>query len=300
MEMATNILGMADMAVGFIPVVGDLLSAAIGITNMVMADEIAKKERELEEKRKENARLLDSWYAWKDNMESQVVLTLSTQEDPEIYKVMKANALDSFRNMTPDDPPTSREIRAYSKQIDDERNSIISTRKNITDQIAQNAEDITGVIADTLESQDEARTDLVNEGFEERKKVIDAFTTQLKDYIKKFMGEQSKLDEEDRKVEEQAEKVADMVEEKQEELEDEAEDIAELKGYSTCKTNAKSAEQLKAEALQDLEEKQDELEEAQAQGTVPLQGLGKRYKKYNKNSIANQVYLLNMKYIKSF
>jgi hypothetical protein len=78
MEMATQILGAAEMVVGFIPVVGDLLSAVMGITNMIMGDEIAKKERELEEKRKENERLLDSWYAWKDNMESQVVLTLST------------------------------------------------------------------------------------------------------------------------------------------------------------------------------------------------------------------------------
>jgi hypothetical protein len=299
MELATNILGAAEMVVGFIPVVGDLLSAVMGIANMVMGDEIKKKEKELEEKRKENERLLDSWYAWKDNMESQVVLTLSTQEDPEVYKVMKANALDSFRNMNPGDPPTSREIRAYSKQIDDERNNIITSRKNITDQIAQNAQDITGVIADTLESQDTARTDLVNEGFEERKKIIDAFTTQLKDYIKKFMDEQTKLDEEDRKVEEQANKVSEMVEDKEEELEDEAEDIAQLKGYSGCKANVKSNEELRDEAEEELEEQQRQLEEQQAQGTVPIQGLGKRYKN-KKNSIANQVYMLNMRFIKSF
>jgi len=299
MNMAMDILNAADMVVGFIPIVGDFLSAAIGITNMIMGDEVKKKEKELEEKKKENERLLDSWYAWKDNMESQVVLTLSTQEDPKVYDAMKKTALDSYRNMDPSNPPTSRQIRAYSKQIDDERNNIITSRKNITDQISQNAQDITGVIADTLESQDQARTDLVNEGFSERKKVIDAFTTQLKDYIKKFMDEQGKLDDEDKKVQEQADKVSEMVADKQAELDDEAEDISQLKGYSGCKANVKSNEEMQDDAEEELEEQQRQLEEDQAQGKVPKEGLGKRFKN-KKNSIANQVYMLNMRFINSF
>jgi hypothetical protein len=213
---------------------------------------------------------------------------------------MKEKAMNTFKTIQKDKAPTKREIAEFSKTLDAERDIFINARKAITDQLAQNAEEIVDVIADIIESQDDERTALMTEGSEERQKVIDEFTTKLKDYIKNFTEEQAKLDEEDERADEQAERVADKIEEKQEELEDDAEDIAGLKGYSACKTNAKTEEQLRAEALEELEDEQDELEEAQAQGTVPLQGLGKRYKKYNKNSIANQVYLINMRYINSF
>ena len=292
-------LGFAEMGVGLIPVVGDLLSAVMTIGGMMVADERAKKEKELEERMKENERRLESWYKWKDDMERQVIQTLSSQEDPNIFKEMKKTAIANYKATTKPSPSRGQ-IRTFSLEIDGEREVYINSRKVVTDQIAQNSEEIVDVIADVLQQQDEDRTALLDKGSDERMELIDAFTTRLKDYIKKFTEEQDKLDEEDRKVEEQAQKVADMVEEKQDELEDEAEDIAELKGYSECKTNAKSEEQLRAEALEELEDEQEDLEEAQAQGTVPLQGLGKRYKKYNKNSIANQVYLLNMKYINSF
>jgi hypothetical protein len=300
MEFATNILDMADMAVGAIPIVGDLFSAGIAIANLVMADEIRKKEAEKEARRIENERLLDSWYKWKDDMIDQLVTTLSGQEDPEIYKKMKEKAIETFRTIDKSNPPGRREVIAFSKTLDAERDVFINQRKAITDQMSQNSEEIVDVIADVLQQQDDERSTLIEEGNAERMKVIDGFTTQLKDYIKKFVEDQGKLDEEEKRADEQAEKVADKIEEKQEELEDDAEDIAGLKGYSACKTSAKSAEQLRAEALQELEDEQDDLEEAQAQGTAPKEGLGKRYKKYNKNSIANQIYLLNMKYIKSF
>lgn len=300
MNMASDILNFADNFVGFIPVVGDFLSAGITIANLVMADEIAKKEKEMEEKQKENERLLDSFYSWKNNMQEQVVLTLSTQENPEIFAKMKKSALDSFRTMDPQNPPTKREIAAYSKQIDDERNNIITGRQNITDQITQNSTDILGVIADTLEEQDNAKTALIEEGFKERKAVIDEYTTKLKDYIKKFIDEQKILDDEDKKAQEQENQINDIIEDKKDELNEEAKTISQLKGYSGCSSDVKSNEELRDEALQELKEKQKKQEEAVAQGTAPKEGLGKIYKKYNKNSIANQIYLLNSRFIKTF
>lgn len=300
MNMATDVLNVADSFVGFIPVVGDFLSAGISIANLVMADEIAKKQKEMEEKQKENERLLDSFYSWKNNMQEQVVLTLSTQENPEIFVKMKKSALDSFRTLDPENPPTKREIAAYSKQIDDERNNIITGRQNITDQITQNSTDILGVIADTLEEQDNAKTALIDEGFKERKAVIDEYTTKLKDYIKKFIDEQKTLAAEDKKAQEQENQINDIIEDKKDELNEEAKTISQLKGYSGCSGDVKSNEEMRDEALQELKEKQKKQEEALAQGTAPKEGLGKIYKKYNKNSIANQIYLLNSRFIKTF
>jgi len=297
MQLATDLLGFADNFAGYIPVVGDALSAGITIANMVMAGEIAKKEREIEEKQKENERVLDSFFAWKDNMQEQMVLTLSTQEDPKIYAKLKKIALDAFRTMDPDNAPSAREVKMYGNRIDSERNNILATRKAITDQMTENSSDILDVIGDTLDEQDNARTALIDEGFKARKKIVDDFTTKLKDYVKKFIEEQLQLAKQDGVADMQAREVAAIVDKKQEELNDEAEDIAQLKGYSGCKSNVKSQEQMEEDALNELKEKAKQQEEDLAQGKITMQGLGKRYKK---NSIANQVYLLNMRYINSF
>jgi hypothetical protein len=297
MQLATDLLGFADNFAGFIPVVGDALSAGITIANMVMAGEIAKKEREIEEKQKENERVLDSFFAWKDNMQEQMVLTLSTQEDPTIYAKLKKIALDVFRTIDPNNPPNAREVRMYSSRIDSERNNILATRKSITDQMTENSSDILDVIGDTLDEQDNARTALIDEGFKARKKIVDEFTTKLKDYVKKFIEEQLQLAKQDGISDRQAAEVADIVDKKQDELEDEAEDIAQLKGYTSCKTNVKSQEQMEEDALNELKAKAKQQEEDIAQGKITMQGLGKRYKK---NSIANQVYMLNARFINSF
>jgi hypothetical protein len=288
-------LGYAEMGVSLIPVVGDIASAVLTLTSTFMADEVAKKEKELEERRKENERLLESWYAWKDNMERQTIQTLSSQEDPNIYKEMKKKALTNFKNSKP--TPSQRAITNYSREIDAERDVFVSSRKAITDQISQNAEEIVDVIADVLQTQDDEKTELIDDGYDERKVIIDALIKKLKDYIKTFMDEQEGLDKQEELADMQAKEVADIVDKKQDELEDEAEDIADLKGYSACKTNVKSQEQMEEDALNELKAKAKQQEEDVAQGKITMQGLGKRYKK---NSIANQVYMLNARYINSF
>ena len=297
MDLAINVLDMADNVVGMIPVVGDALSAGITIANMIMADEIKKKEREMEEKRKENERLLDSFYVFKENMQNQMVLTLSTQADPKIYAKMKQIAIASFMNIDPNNPPTPREVKMYSRRLDDERNQVINTRKAITDQMTENSTDILDVVGNTLEDQDNEKSALIDEGFKARKAIVTEFVKKLKEYVKKFIDEQKELDKSDIEAEKQADEVSNIVADKQAELDEEAEDVAQLKGYSGCKSNVKSNDQMRDEALEELKAQQAKQEEDIAQGKAPVQGMGKRYKK---NSIANQVYLLNMRYINSF
>lgn len=297
MDLAITILDLADNVVGMIPFVGDALSAGITIANMVMADEIKKKEREMEEKRKENERLLESFYVFKENMQNQMVLTLSTQADPKIYTKMKQVAIAAFINIDPNSAPTPREVKLYSRRLDDERNQVITTRKAITDKMTENSTDILDVVGNTLEDQDNEKSALIDEGFQARKAIVTEFVKKLKEYVKTFIDEQKELDKADIEAEKQADEVTKIVDKKQDELEDEAEDIAQLKGYSPCKSNVKSQEQMKEDALNQLKEQEKQKEEDIAQGKIKVEGLGKRYKK---NSIANQVYMLNARYINSF
>jgi hypothetical protein len=300
LETAQSALNTADMVVGSIPIVGDILSAGIGIANLIMGDETARREKEIEEKQKENDRLLDSYYSWKGNMENQIILTLSTQEDPTIYSKMKKNALDMYRTMDPNKTPSTREVKAFEKTIDDERNGIIATRKAITDQMAQNSQDILGVIADTLQTEDEEKTEIIDDGFKERTAIITAFTSKLKEYISKFLKEEEQLDEVDAKAQEQVDAVSKIIDEKEAQLEENAKEVSQLKGYSGCNSTSKTNQEMRDDALEQVKAEQQQLEEDQAQGKVPMEGLGKRYKKYNKNSIANQIHLMNMRYIKTF
>lgn len=297
MDLAITILDLADNVVGMIPFVGDALSAGITIANMVMAEEIKKKEREMEEKRKENERLLDSFYVFKENMQNQMVLTLSTQADPKIYAKMKQVAIAAFINIDPNNAPTPREVKLYSRRLDDERNEVITTRKAITDKMTENSTDILDVVGNTLEEQDNEKSELIDEGFQARKAIVTEFVKKLKEYVKTFIDEQKELDKADIEAAKQADEVNKIVDKKQDELEDEAEDIAGLKGYSACKSNVKSQEQMKEDALNQLKEQEKKKEEDIAQGKIKVEGLGKRYKK---NSIANQVYMLNARYINSF
>jgi len=297
MDLAITILDLADNVVGMIPFVGDALSAGITIANLVMAEEIKKKEKEMEEKRKENERLLDSFYVFKENMQNQMVLTLSTQADPKIYKKLKQAAIAAFMNIDPNNSPTPREVKMYSNRLDDERNNVINTRKAITDKMTENSTEILDVVGNTLEDQDNEKSALINQGFQARKAIVTEFVKKLKEYVKAFIEEQKGLDKQDDLADRQAAEVADIVDKKQQELNNQAGDIAQLKGYSGCKSNVKSQEQMEEDALNELKEKAKQQEEDLAQGKITMQGLGKRYKK---NSIANQVYLLNMRYINSF
>jgi ABC-type lipopolysaccharide export system ATPase subunit len=297
MDLAITILDLADNVVGMIPFVGDALSAGITIANLVMAEEIKKKEREIEEKRKENERLLDSFYVFKENMQNQMVLTLSTQADPKIYKKLKQAAIKAFMNVDPNNTPTPREVKMYSNRLDEERNNVINSRKAITDQMTENSTEILDVVGNTLEEQDNEKSALINQGFQARKAIVTEFVKKLKEFVKDFIEEQKGLDKQDELADRQAAEVADIVDKKQEELDDEAEDIAQLKGYSGCKSNVKSQEQMKEDALNELKAQEKQREEDIAQGKISMQGLGKRYKK---NSIANQVYLLNARFINSF
>jgi hypothetical protein len=293
-------VAMAGVAIELISMALPPPANAIGMLIggiMSLAGDLAgkAKQEELEKQRRERERQIASFASWKQQAEDQVVSFLEGETDNDKFKASLKKAVDAFAARDPSNPPSDGAIKTYKREIIETRKANMEIRQNISDTIAENTKDVVRELLDLLKDHDD-NMEYINEEIDnERNEYIEAYTTEIKTLIDTFAKDQEKL-------------AADLV-------------AAQAKNRSDAELLQVALPAIQqntvtpADIAKDIKAQNAANEEAVAQGAkdVPPATIetvvpgtttasGKPYKRKNvpKNSIANQIYMLNMNYIKSF
>lgn len=267
------------------------------------------KAEEEEERRKEEERQQNIFEDWKTDTMETTISVLEAEVDEDKFKTRKEEMIQKMLTDAKYEI-TQAEIDQLEQSIDDAHEQTMKTRQEVLDTIAQNTKDIVQMNADLIEENQANLSEITAQNNARKKQIIDDYLAEAKARAQDFLNEDQarQLDMEKEKIFNK--QVTDKITEKQKMLEDQAQQISQLKGTSECSMNVKSKDEMKKEAIDELKKQQTENDEAIARGekppnpppaTVPTQGSGLvRRKKTNKNSIAQQMYLLNKRYIETF
>jgi hypothetical protein len=279
-----------------LPPPADLVGMVLGSIISLIGNLCSKaKQEEIEKAKVERARQIASFASWKQSAEDQVVSFLEGETDNAKFKSALKTAIDQFVARDPSSTPTDGQIARYKKEIIDARKANMDVRQNISDTIADNTKECLREQLDMLKEHNDTMKEINEDAEEARNDFIDGYTADLKTILDEFAGDQEKLN-------------ADLLAA----VEKNKADMDKLGVVAVAK---KQNTVTQADVVKDIKAQNAANEEAVAQGatTVPpatvesvvpgtVAAAGKPYKRKNipKNSIANQIYMLNMNYIKSF
>ena len=279
-----------------LPPPADLVGMVLGSIISLIGNLCSKaKQEEIEKAKVERARQIASFASWKQSAEDQVVSFLEGETDNAKFKSALKTAIDQFVARDPSSTPTDGEIARYRKEIVDARKANMDIRQNISDTIADNTKECLREQLDMLKEHNDTMREINEDADEARNDFIDGYTADLKTILDEFAGDQEKLN-------------ADLLAA----VEKNKADMDKLGVVAVAK---KQNVVTQADVVKDIKAQNAANEEAVAQGATAVQpasvesvvpgttsAAGKPYKRKNipKNSIANQIYMLNMNYIKSF